>query len=111
MGMNRSKGIARSADIYLTIGKRILELQTSLALLSTGKRINNDIPPDPHARFRKPFQHPSLDGVEALLGGAAAYFLHHKAISTLAAGYGIPEIVRWWPKKVRQRLKMKREWN
>jgi large subunit ribosomal protein L15 len=107
--MNRLKGIPRSADTYLAIGKRILELQTSLALLSTGKSINKDIPLDPYARFRRPFQHPSLDGAEALLGGAASYFLHHKAISALAVGYGIPEIVRWWPKMVRWRVSIKDE--
>lgn len=78
-------------------GKRILELQTSLALLSTGKA-SKDIPADPFGRTH--FQHPSLEGVEALLGTASAYFLHHKAISSLAAGYDIPDIVRWWPRKV-----------
>lgn len=85
-------------DRLAFLGKRILELQTSLALLSTGKG-SKDLPGYKDPLGRAPFQHPALDGAEALLGTATGFFLHHKQLSALSATYGIPEMVRWWPKR------------
>jgi hypothetical protein len=90
-----------------TTGKRILELQVSLALLSTGKG-SKTLPGYADPLGRVPFQHPALDGAEALMGTATGYYLHHKQISVLAESYGIPELVRWWPYRVRRSLQRRR---
>jgi large subunit ribosomal protein L15 len=81
-------------------GKRIVDLQTTLGLLtaSTSARYLKDTK-DPFGR--QPFEHPALKGIECLNGGARDFFTHHKQLSTLAQQYGLQDVVRWVPKKVR----------
>lgn len=81
-------------------GKRILELQCSLGLLSVSNPSNflKGRDKDPHGR--EPFQHPAIESVECLLGGSHTYLTHHKSLANLAAQYGIPEVVRWRPRDV-----------
>jgi len=79
------------------IGKRIVELQTTLNLLTTSSSRYLKDTKDPHGR--QPFQHPALEGIECLNGGARDYFTHHKQLSVLAQQYGIQDVVRWVPKK------------
>lgn len=80
-------------------GKRIVDLQTTLSLLtaSTSSRYLKDTK-DPFGR--QPFEHPALEGIECLTGGARDYFTHHKQLSVLAQQYGLQDVVRWVPKKV-----------
>lgn len=95
--LRRQVGITTLTD---PLGKRILELQTSLALLSSfnaTKYLQKD-GIDPHGR--EPFVHPTTSNVEALLGNTKAYYMHHKQIARLADQYSIPSIVRWQPKNV-----------
>jgi len=86
-----------------TTGKRILELQCSLGLLTTveSSYFLKDNDRDPHGR--EPFRHPATESIECLSGGAHDWFTHHKQLSNLAARYGIPGIVRWVPKDVCER--------
>lgn len=80
------------------LGKRIVDLQTTLGLLtaSTSSRYLKDTK-DPSGRH--PFEHPALEGIECLNGGARDYFTHHKQLSVLAQQYGLQDVVRWVPKK------------
>jgi large subunit ribosomal protein L15 len=87
-------------DRLAFLGKRILELQTSLSLLALGdsSRYLRESQ-DPYGR--EPFEHPATKAVECLRSGARTWFTHHKQISNLSAQYGIPDVVRWVPKNVR----------
>ena len=91
-------------DRLAFLGKRIVDLQTSLGLLaaSDSARFLQDQAQDPWGR--KPFQHPALDSIECLSGNSRHKLLHHKELSRLSARFGIPEVVRWWPKMVRSCL-------
>jgi large subunit ribosomal protein L15 len=79
-------------------GKRIVELQMTLALLGSATRDSFKVPEDPHGR--RPFQHPATEGIEVLNGGARAHLLHHMQISALAQRSGLGDVVRWNPKNV-----------
>jgi large subunit ribosomal protein L15 len=81
-------------------GKRIVDLQTTLGLLtaSTSSKYLKDTK---DSFGRQPFQHPALEGIECLSGGARDFFTHHKQLSTLAQQYGLQDVVRCVPKKVR----------
>ncbi len=81
-------------------GKRIVELQCSLGLLSVSDSTYFLRSGDQDPHDRKPFRHPAIEAVECLSGGAHDYFTHHKAISNLATQYGLPEVVRWHPRFV-----------
>lgn len=81
-------------------GKRIVELQCSLGLLSVSDAAAFLKGEGQDTHGREPFRHPAIEAVECLLGGAHQYFTHHKALSNLATQYGLPEVVRWHPKNV-----------
>ena len=87
------------AGLTIFSGKRVVELQASLGLLSTTDssiylKDNED------SYGRQPFQHPAINAVDVLSGGARTYFTHHRQMSNIATKYGISEIVRWLPKNV-----------
>ena len=79
-------------------GKRIVELQMTLALLGRATKDVFKVPEDPHGR--EAFQHPSTEGIEVLNGGARAHLLHHMQISALGQRHGLGDVVRWNPRKV-----------
>ncbi|KIW92484.1 uncharacterized protein Z519_06331 [Cladophialophora bantiana CBS 173.52] len=85
-------------DRLAFFGKRILELQCSLGLISVAdaSRYPKSKELDPYGR--QPFGHPATESVECLLGGAHHWFTSHKQLSTLAEQYGLPEVVRWHPR-------------
>ncbi|OAL33127.1 hypothetical protein AYO20_07609 [Fonsecaea nubica] len=85
-------------DRLAFFGKRILELQCSLGLISVAdaSRYPKSQEQDPYGR--QPFRHPATESVECLLGGAHHWFTSHKQLSTLAEQYGLPEVVRWHPR-------------
>ncbi|GME33555.1 Ribonuclease III [Neofusicoccum parvum] len=83
-------------DRLAYLGKRIVELQTSLALL--------DMPPgpvgrkaDPHGR--EPFKHPLLDGLQQLSSRKKDDLLNKTRLAGLAREYGLEPVMRWKPKK------------
>jgi len=85
-------------DRLAFFGKRIVELQCSLGLLSVSDSAYFLKSGDQDPHDRKPFRHPAIEAVECLSGGAHDYFTHHKTISNLATQYGLPEVVRWHPR-------------
>ena len=87
--------------IGLATGKRILELQCSLGLISVAdtsqpQKLEHR---DPHGR--DPFRHPAIESVECLLGSSHHWFTNHRQLATLAEQYGLPDVVRWHPRDVR----------
>ncbi|EXJ91802.1 hypothetical protein A1O3_00352 [Capronia epimyces CBS 606.96] len=89
-------------DRLAFFGKRILELQCSLGLLSVTDAaiFLKDKEKDPHGR--EPFRHPAIESAECLLGGAHEWFTNHKQLANLAIQYGLPEVIRWHPKDPEQ---------
>ncbi|RVX72786.1 hypothetical protein B0A52_03139 [Exophiala mesophila] len=87
-------------DRLAFLGKRILELQCSLGLLSMtddAKFYLKDAQHDPFGREH--FKHPATNAVEVISGGSRQHFTHYKYLASVAKQYGIPEVVRWHPKK------------
>ncbi len=79
-------------------GKRILELQLSLALMNGA--IANPITPPPDPYGRVPFQHPALEGLEALTRGSKRVLDLGKELPQLAYKYELDSVIRWKPKQV-----------
>ena len=82
------------------LGKRIMELQTSLALLATSdsRAFTKDMYQDSLGRV--PFDHPATSMAEVLIGRGKQHFTHYKALADLAVRYGVPGVVRWVPNDV-----------
>jgi large subunit ribosomal protein L15 len=81
-------------------GKRILELQCSLGLISVADASKYSASDDPYEGHRQPFRHPATESVEVLLGGAHNWFTSPKQLASLAEQYGLPAVVRWHPRDV-----------
>lgn len=79
-------------------GKHILELQTSLGMISTSTSAHPKNMDDPYGRV--PFSHPATESVETLIGRTRTWFTYHKQLSNLSVRYGIPDVVRWQPRLV-----------
>lgn len=99
--------IGTGADTKVSTGRRIVNLQKSLAVLSHSSTMPNRPLHDVYGRV--PFQHPALDGVGNLLGvpnGDSEQkddprFLGGKEqIAQLADRYGLLSVIRWKPKNV-----------
>ena len=80
-------------------GKRIVELQTSLGLLSVSES-SNSMPSNHDTYGRKPFEHPAIDAVESLSEPSRTWLTYHKQIAKVAEEYGLPAVMRWVPKNV-----------
>jgi large subunit ribosomal protein L15 len=81
-------------DRLAYLGKRILDLQTSLALLNS--------PPNPAAitpPARHVFQHPALSTLSNITPTIKESTLNRLRLSTVAMQYGLEHVVRWKPKK------------
>ncbi|RMZ83921.1 hypothetical protein DV737_g1507, partial [Chaetothyriales sp. CBS 132003] len=78
-------------DRLAFLGKRIVELQTSLSMLSladaASSAANNQ---DPHGR--QPFEHPAIEAVECLSEPSRTWVTYHKQISKVAEDYGVPAV-------------------
>jgi large subunit ribosomal protein L15 len=83
----------------MSTGKRIVELQASLGVLAHAYP-SKKIPANRDPFGRKPFEHPSTDGVEVLTKGAREWLLFHRQMAKVAVKYGIPDVMRWTPKNV-----------
>ena len=82
----------------LCIGKRIVDLQTSLELVHSPLGVKTSITADHYGRM--PFQHPALDGLGGLNETSRAHMLDRDRIAGVAERYGMLNVIRWRPKKV-----------
>ena len=80
-------------DRLAFLGKRIVDLQTSIALL------NAPITPGLNPPAQEVFRHPALEGVENITAFAKANVLEKSRLARLASSYGVDKAVRWKPKK------------
>jgi large subunit ribosomal protein L15 len=79
------------------IGKRIVDLQTSLALAAQPRDPLLDQGPDSYGRY--PYEHPLLEGVEHLSERQKSVVLSKNRLAQLGKEYGLDTVLRWKPKK------------
>lgn len=84
-------------DIYI-IGKWIVQLQASLALVRDTPSAQTI--PEKDSYDRTPFQHPALEGLESLTDDARSHVVSKKQLAQLGQKYGLQDVVRWEPKNV-----------
>lgn len=73
-------------------------MQTSLAMLHSASAHPKVAAPDPYGRT--PFEHPALEGLEALNPKAKLDMTDWKKLAQIAEGYGLTGVIRWKPKQV-----------
>lgn len=90
-------------DRLAYLGRRIVTLQTSQALLNAPQV---DIGPKKHdskpvtdSFGRIPFSHPALSGLSGLTGEATDRTLDKSRLASLAERYGFDKVTRWKPKR------------
>lgn len=83
-------------DRLALLGRRILELQTSLLLLQQPlpHKVSEAIRLDPYI-----YSHPSLTGLSNLSSPSKTSVVNKASLSRLATTYGLDKVVRWRPKK------------
>ena len=79
-------------------GRRIVELQTSLALVHGSSIQPIPVPEDAHGRV--PFQHPALLGLDGLTEMAKSTSTDKTRMARLGERYGLDGVLRWKPKRV-----------
>ncbi|KAF2140210.1 uncharacterized protein K452DRAFT_230719 [Aplosporella prunicola CBS 121167] len=84
-------------DRLAFLGRRIIELQTSLALLNTPRSGAKQHTADAYGR--EPYKHPALDGLDNLAGGSKEEILSRDRLAGLAKQHGLSYVIRWRPKK------------
>lgn len=80
------------------VGRRIIELQTSLALIHGASA--DTFTPTPDQYGREPFSHPALQGLDGLTENAKSIVTEKRRLSQLAERYGLDDVLRWKPKRV-----------
>ena len=86
------------ADRLWLLGKRILELQISLALFHGSSATPFAETQDGYGR--EPFRHPALDGLAGMSLESKYHMLNVKRTARLAEKYELDSVVRWKPKNV-----------
>lgn len=82
-------------------GKRIIELQCSLGLLSMSGDATHYLKEEQHDPLgREHFKHPATNAVEVIAGGSRKHYTHYKYLANVATQHGIPDVVRWHPRMV-----------
>lgn len=90
-------------DRLAYLGRRIVELQTSQALIQAPQenewpRDDNGIPLNDEFG-RKPYLHPALNGLPGLTAEAEGLVLNKTRLSQIAERYGLDKVTRWKPKR------------
>lgn len=80
-------------DRLAFLGKRIVDLETSIALIQA------PAPQSPIINERNVFNHPSLEGVENISTFNKAQILAPARVAQIARSFGVDKVVRWKPKK------------
>ncbi|PLB35745.1 mitochondrial 54S ribosomal protein mL57 [Aspergillus candidus] len=84
-------------DRLAFLGKRIVQLQASLALVQSPSTAANAATPDAHGR--EPFTHPALDGLNNLSQGMKDFLISKTQMAELAQKYELQKVLRWSPRK------------
>ncbi|PSN74065.1 hypothetical protein BS50DRAFT_627432 [Corynespora cassiicola Philippines] len=90
-------------DRLAFLGRRIVSLQTSQALLDAPQAQSwpkdESGRPEPDEYGRRPFLHAALSGLPNLTHEAEANVLDKTRLSQIAQRYGLDKVTRWKPKK------------
>ena len=86
------------ADIDSRPGKRIVQLQASLALAQSAPNTYGQPTPDRYGR--KPFEHPALNGLENLSINTKRFLTDKSKLAEVARQYDLEKVLRWCPRKV-----------
>ncbi|KAI4650463.1 hypothetical protein J4E93_002819 [Alternaria ventricosa] len=90
-------------DRLAYLGRRIVELQTTQALINSPQE--NQWPRDPSGvpisdEFgRKPYLHPALNGLQGLTDEAESLVLSKTRLAPIAERYRLDKVTRWTPKR------------
>lgn len=84
--------------ILTVLGKRIVQLQASLALVQNPNTSSMTATTDEFGRT--PFTHPALDGLKNLSSNAKSSLTDRTKLAELAQRYKMLEVLRWAPKTV-----------
>ncbi|KAJ5303827.1 uncharacterized protein N7443_003487 [Penicillium atrosanguineum] len=84
-------------DRLAFLGKRIVQLQASLALVQDPATANALAAEDQHGRV--PFSHPALDGLKNLSTSTKSFLTDRAKLAELAQKYEMQKVLRWSPKK------------
>lgn len=79
-------------------GKRIVQLQASLALAQSTGAAATPVAEDTYGR--KPFAHPALDGLKNLSADTKAFLTSKEKLAELAQKYEMQKVLRWAPRHV-----------
>lgn len=101
LGRTTVLGRGVESDAVICIGKRIVDLQTSLAMVHSASSHPLVAAPDPYGRT--PFQHPALEGLEVLSSEAKLDMTDRRRLAQIAEGYGLADVIRWKPRQVGHR--------
>ncbi|KAL9067705.1 MAG: hypothetical protein Q9161_006697 [Pseudevernia consocians] len=85
-------------DRLTYLGRRIVELQTSLTLLHA-----SSVTPSPETQDqygREPFRHPALDGLAGVSVESKCHILKMARTAQLGEKYGLDTVIRWKPKRM-----------
>jgi len=80
-------------DRLAFFGKRLIDLETSKALLNAPQAPSTKPP------AKEVFRHPALEGIENLTSFAKNNILDKGRLAQLASSYGFDKVTRWVPKK------------
>ncbi|KAL4895970.1 ribonuclease-III-like-domain-containing protein [Aspergillus ambiguus] len=83
-------------DRLALLGKRIVQLQASLALVQSP---GGDAPRSSDAFGRQPFVHPALDGLPNLSANTKDLLTSKTKLAELAQKYELQKVLRWSPRK------------
>ncbi|KAF6218827.1 hypothetical protein HO133_005370 [Letharia lupina] len=78
------------------LGKRIVQLQTSLTLFHSSSA--TPFPETQDQYGREPFRHPALDGLAGVSAESKEQILRTGRTAQLAEKYGLNTVVRWKPR-------------
>ncbi|KAJ5177164.1 uncharacterized protein N7482_003041 [Penicillium canariense] len=84
-------------DRLAFLGKRIVQLQASLALVQNPETANTAVKKDDYGRT--PFTHPALDGLKNLSPETKNFLTDRSKLAELAQKYDMQKILRWTPRK------------
>ncbi|KAJ5907076.1 uncharacterized protein N7473_003992 [Penicillium subrubescens] len=84
-------------DRLAFLGKRIVQLQASLALVQNPEAANVAVKTDSHGRT--PFSHPALDGLRSLSPETKSFLTDRSKLAELAQKYEMQNVLRWTPRK------------
>ncbi|KAF1991192.1 hypothetical protein K402DRAFT_389382 [Aulographum hederae CBS 113979] len=86
-------------DRLAILGKRIVDVQTSIALLAVPQVPSSTKTPTPDEYGRIPYHHPALETLSKLTLESKTEALNKHRLARLADSYGLGRVIRWKPKQ------------